>query len=116
MPEPDDERRVVGYRAARDDAADTSIGIGDVMNFLLGFWMMVVTIFMMGSSWDWELHRPGNTTSHSTPVITFALVMVVGVVGVILAWRAKRRRWSLLGILTGIGVMGLLQGLCFFNR
>jgi hypothetical protein len=47
------------------------------------------------------------------PPVVFGLAAAAAAAGLVAAWRADRRRWVVLGLLTGVGAAALVEGACF---
>jgi hypothetical protein len=101
--------------------APKSGGVAAPVSFTGGFVLAVGALGCLGSMWYVNLKPIGGPTlPHQAPpvlpVFTFAIMAVGAVVGIVLITRQQRAghpRWFLLGLLVGLGLTALLEGICF---
>jgi hypothetical protein len=103
---PADERLAVPWRALAF-AAGAIPGAVVVLFFGLEWYLLLYVNFGSPRA---QQYRPGG---RGVPALTFGLLAAAAAVGVAIIWRAERRRWVILGLLTGVGVAALVEGICF---
>ena len=91
------------------------------VSFTGGFVLAVGALGCLGSVWYTSVRPIGGPTLPRPalpvlPIFTFAVMAVGAVVGVVFLTgqhRAGHPRWFLLGLLVGLGLTALLEGICF---
>ena len=99
----------------------SSGGILAMASFASGFVMAVGVSGCLGAIWYANVKPIGGpSTTHPSPpllpILTFAAIAIAAVIGIVLTTRQIRAgipRWYLLGLLVGVGVTALLEGICF---
>src|SRR5207253_2819652 len=58
---------------------------------------------------------PNPQPQHVWPIASFAALAIAAAIGLYFAFTAENRRWFVIGLLLGTGIMALIEGACFLN-
>ena len=102
------------YRAPREDRPPRGQVVGP---FIGGMVIAFVCIPIIGLLWLNDLRLSAKAEPHDwvirTPVVVFGLVGIAAGFGCVAVWRARGRHYFALGILVGLTVACLIEGLCY---
>ena len=109
----------LGYRDWRDDAPQR---VQSVVQFVVGFICGVAVVFMSGCSFFVSNvyftpagASPRNVLDWQGPAVVAAILFAL-LLGLILLARKYGKGAFVAGASIGVGVMGLIDGICFFRN
>ena len=111
------------YQTPPPPASKAPVGTaGAIRGFICGVFLVIFAVCPVGIWQEAYMMTSASTRPVATRPPTklvgmlFLLVMAAAVLGAVSLGRAERRNVFYLGLLIGVGVMALCQGICFVSQ